>query len=343
MKDCFVYIEYNNLLPVFYYESDHLGSASYVTNDNGQVTQTLNYLPYGEDWVDLQYFDLMPAESNLGVYKFNGKEKDAESGYNYYGARYYDSEKISWLSVDPMSDKYPNLSPYVYCADNPVKLIDPDGKEIDPESDKAYVQPYEDETKARMNYIDALRGTDKFKKGMDDQYKEYSNILNEIGDLRSDKKNLYTIKTGAEGLGENVQGVTRYGGSRNGMNLINIDLATKEENPVFFLSIIAHELKHAYQFYNGALGFVIENGKQISSSDSKMLEKEAFTRGNMFSGNTMLNNGRFNLNHNLDYINYSLPNYDNYNKMPNGNEYNINQYDNFYNRGKTKFIMNKKI
>jgi RHS repeat-associated protein len=58
----------------------------------------------------LQYFDLMPAENNLGVYQFNGKEKDDETGYNYYGARDYDSEKISWLSVDPMSDKYPSLS-----------------------------------------------------------------------------------------------------------------------------------------------------------------------------------------------------------------------------------------
>jgi RHS repeat-associated protein len=84
----------------YYYHSDHLGSASYITDDSGAVTQTLNYLPYGEDWVDLQNFNVMPAENNLGVYKFNGKEKDAESGYNYYGARYYDSEKISWLSVD---------------------------------------------------------------------------------------------------------------------------------------------------------------------------------------------------------------------------------------------------
>src|SRR5574344_2719184 len=136
MKDCFVYIEYNNLLPVFYYESDHLGSVSYVTNDNGQVTQTLNYLPYGEDLVDLQNFSEMPTEYNLGVYQFNGKEKDDETGYNYYGARYYDSEKIGWLSVDPMSDKYPSLSPYVYCADNPVILVDPDGKEIDWYEDK---------------------------------------------------------------------------------------------------------------------------------------------------------------------------------------------------------------
>lgn len=57
-----------------------------------------------------------------------GKEKDSESGYHYFGARYYDSEALTgWLSVDPMSDKYPSMSPYNYCAWNPVKLVDPDG------------------------------------------------------------------------------------------------------------------------------------------------------------------------------------------------------------------------
>ena len=59
----------------------------------------------------------------------NGKEKDYESGFHYYGARYYWSEILtSWLSVDPMMDKYPSLSPYAYCAWNPVKLVDPDGR-----------------------------------------------------------------------------------------------------------------------------------------------------------------------------------------------------------------------
>ena len=111
---------------VFYYHSDHLGSAAYLTNDAGQVSQTLNYLPYGEDWVDLQF----SLDYRLGQYTFNGKEKDSESGFHYYGARYYWSELLTgWLSVDPMSDKYPGISPYAYCAWNPVKLIDPDGRE----------------------------------------------------------------------------------------------------------------------------------------------------------------------------------------------------------------------
>ena len=61
---------------------------------------------------------------------FNGKEKDYESGFHYYGARYYWSELLTgWLSVDPMMDKYPNISPYNYCMWNPVLFVDPDGED----------------------------------------------------------------------------------------------------------------------------------------------------------------------------------------------------------------------
>jgi len=63
-------------------------------------------------------------------YSFNGKEKDWESGFHYYGARYYWSETLTgWLSVDPLADKYPSISPYAYCVWNPVMLVDPDGNE----------------------------------------------------------------------------------------------------------------------------------------------------------------------------------------------------------------------
>ena len=62
---------------------------------------------------------------------FTGKERDSETGFSYFGARYYDSDLMTgWLSVDPMADKYPGLSPYAYCAKNPVKLVDPDGRDI---------------------------------------------------------------------------------------------------------------------------------------------------------------------------------------------------------------------
>ena len=70
---------------------------------------------------------------------FTGKERDEETGYGYFGARYMDHGLMTmWLSVDPMADKYPSISPYAYCAWNPVKLIDPDGKDVLPTSGEAY-------------------------------------------------------------------------------------------------------------------------------------------------------------------------------------------------------------
>ena len=66
-------------------------------------------------------------------YTFTGKELDAETGYSYFDARYYAPATLTaWLSVDPMSDKYPSISPYAYCAWNPVKLVDPEGEEVNP-------------------------------------------------------------------------------------------------------------------------------------------------------------------------------------------------------------------
>ena len=63
---------------------------------------------------------------------FTGKERDEETGYGYFGARYMDYGLLtSWISVDPLSDNYPSISPYAYCAWNPVRLVDPDGRKID--------------------------------------------------------------------------------------------------------------------------------------------------------------------------------------------------------------------
>ncbi|MCQ2211757.1 MAG: M91 family zinc metallopeptidase [Paludibacteraceae bacterium] len=78
-----------------------------------------------------------PTASNATIsaviarFTSSGKEKDLETGLSYFGARYYDADLTTgWLSVDPMADKYPSMSPYDYCASNPVKLVDPEGKEI---------------------------------------------------------------------------------------------------------------------------------------------------------------------------------------------------------------------
>jgi len=112
------------IMDQYFYHPDHLGSTSWITDGSGNAIQYMHYLPYGEAWIDQQ------STSWNAPYTFTGKIKDAETGYNYFGARYYDSQLSVWLSVDPMSDQYPSLSPYTYCANNPVMMVDPDGKKV---------------------------------------------------------------------------------------------------------------------------------------------------------------------------------------------------------------------
>ena len=129
----------------FYYHPDHLGSSSYITNLDGEVVQHIEYVPFGEVFIE---------ERNSiwnTPYLFNAKEFDEETGLYYYGARYYDPRLSLWISVDPISNydplnsenyldgehnngvyNYRNLNSYVYCYQSPVCLVDPNGEQALP-------------------------------------------------------------------------------------------------------------------------------------------------------------------------------------------------------------------
>ena len=108
----------------FWYHPDHLGSSSWITTVNAKPVQHLHYLPWGEDFINQR------ASGYIGArYTFSAKERDTETGYSYFGSRYYNSDLSIWLSVDPMAHKYPSLSPYTYCANNPIRLVDPNGED----------------------------------------------------------------------------------------------------------------------------------------------------------------------------------------------------------------------
>lgn len=122
------------------------------------IFQHLQYLPFGEIFVSQRN-----SEFN-SRYKFTAKELDNETSYTYFGARYYDSDLSVWLSVDPMADKYPSTSAYMYCLGNPVKLIDPSGR------DTAFA-----DNQARNDFLAALSIVNN----------KISDISNNISNLKS--------------------------------------------------------------------------------------------------------------------------------------------------------------
>ncbi|KFF73830.1 hypothetical protein HX13_17680 [Chryseobacterium sp. P1-3] len=129
---------------VYYLHGDHLSTATFVTNEVGEATQFFLNLPFGETMVEQQ-----EPTSYVNPYKFNAKELDNETGLYYYGARYYDPRTSIWYGVDPLAIynpvmetqfygdgqhnggiyNYGNLNPYVYCYQNPIVFIDPNGKQ----------------------------------------------------------------------------------------------------------------------------------------------------------------------------------------------------------------------
>ena len=96
-----------------------------ITNDSCNVTQQLDYLPYGEVFLEKRSQD--PDVDYFTPYKFNGKELDEETGLYYYGARYMNPRLSIWYGTDPMQEKSSNSSSYAYCKNNPVRFIDPTG------------------------------------------------------------------------------------------------------------------------------------------------------------------------------------------------------------------------
>ncbi|WP_437956878.1 SpvB/TcaC N-terminal domain-containing protein [Sorangium sp. So ce119] len=121
--------------PVMYYHPDHLGSTQYVTDQDQELSQHVEYLPSGELWVD----ESDSRFQNRQPYLFTGKELDLSTGLYYYGARSYEPRLGVWLSPDPILDQYmqgaPNggvydpihLGVYTYTRNNPLRFVDPTG------------------------------------------------------------------------------------------------------------------------------------------------------------------------------------------------------------------------
>lgn len=108
-----------------YYLKDHLGSIRVVLNSTNTVISAQDYDAWGYQLENRSY------NGSAMKYDFNSKERDDETNYDYFGARYYDSRIANWTSVDPLFEKHIQWSPYNYVLRNTLKLIDPDGMQVD--------------------------------------------------------------------------------------------------------------------------------------------------------------------------------------------------------------------
>ena len=105
-----------------YFISDHLGSTRLIAYPNGSVIEQNDYMPYGE----------LHATSSLATsgnpFLYNGKESQKSFVVNYIDseARFQRLDG-AFNSIDPLCEKYYHISPYTYCAANPINTIDPNG------------------------------------------------------------------------------------------------------------------------------------------------------------------------------------------------------------------------
>ena len=117
---------------LMYFTRDHLGNTRVVTDGSGNVVERNDYYPFGE-----RHSDSSMPTVNSNRWRFAGKEIQPLGGTGWldFGARQYDSFLGRWTTVDPLAEKYPGISPYSYCAGNPINFVDPDGCSWEPKYD----------------------------------------------------------------------------------------------------------------------------------------------------------------------------------------------------------------
>ena len=217
--------------------SDHLGSASWITDDAARPVQYIHYAPYGE----LLANQLLHGYDER--YKFTGKERDKESGYDFFGARNYVVDAGIWARVDPLVDKYLGISPYAYCSWNPIKYMDSDGRDFD-EANEKIAQRIE----AKCNRL--------IKRIKDEQrLAELNTTLQDIQSMRENHDYEFQFAStngkvaSSNGVGKD-EPTTLCGGTKNGKQII-----------IMFSNIrridgtTAHEVRHGGQIARREFGF----------------------------------------------------------------------------------------
>ncbi len=136
---------------------DHLGNTRVAVNETNDITQTINYYPFGLTFAQ--------SGSSTNKYLYNGKELQEETGFIDYGARMYTPELGRWFNIDPLAEQYLSQSTYHFSGNNPLKYVDNNGKDY-----AIYFSEKKDD-KGNVTYTATIKATYYVKTGDDDAKK----------------------------------------------------------------------------------------------------------------------------------------------------------------------------
>ena len=239
------------------YSYDGMGNITSLSRNGLLDDGSYDYYPYG---------GLMSnsTEWNTQRYKYNGKELDRMHGLDWYdyGARWMDAAIGRWHVMDPLCEKYYDVSPYAYCAGDPVNAIDPDGDTI------FYMRPILQEGNV-INYekysYKMVNGEYAFYDNFDNKYKGGNTYLTNLqsslsvlsqGDnglnIINELSGVYNveIKHGYNGIEGNKVGSTISWDSQDENNG-GIDINGSSIRPSYIG--LGHELAHAVDFKNNTI------------------------------------------------------------------------------------------
>ena len=238
-----------------YFIQDHLGNNRLVADATGLVLQTNHYGPYGES------LSAGASADSGNPYKYSGKEYDAMAKSYDFGARYYVPTTIPrWTTMDPLAEKYYSISPYAYCAGNPIRYTDPTGKIVEEDNLEEWgrlkqrIEKRRDRIQGQINRFNA-----KAKSSGWSSEKLAARIGNKAERLASLNSSIETMET-LEGSTQ-VYSLSHTANSENGsvtLNPISKVIVIRFGSTANFV----HEMTHAGQFESGDIAF-LNTGESI--------------------------------------------------------------------------------
>ena len=230
-----------------FFVTDHLGNNRLVTDASGSILQTNHYDPYGESLPD------GAAAESGNPYKYGGKEYDDNAFAYDFGARHYTSSIPRWTTMDPLAEKYYSISPYAYCAGNPMRYTDPTGKRIEEDSLEEWgrlkqrIENRRDRVQRQINKINAKAKS----KGWSSE-KLATKIGNKSERLASLNSSIETMGT-LEGSTQ-VYSLSHTKKDENGCVKLNTSTSVIDIRFGRTANFV-HEMTHAGQFESGDIAF----------------------------------------------------------------------------------------